>query len=109
MMASETDRLLEDANFPRDGGSNYHGRFAQHNVGKGKGKGRHRHDSTAQLEDFISQDMFVDPWIELYARLPDEIRRLQTRHLTDSEMKIVDRFIEPAPSNKRPALSIDNN
>ena len=56
--------------------------FVHHSNDKGKGGRFPRMDSrVGQVDDFILPEMLADPWIDLYGKLPDEVRIRETGHL----------------------------
>lgn len=56
--------------------------FVHQSNSKGKGGRFPRMDSrVGQVDDFILPEMLTDPWIDLYEKLPDEVRIRETCHL----------------------------
>lgn len=60
--------------------------FAHQSKGKGKGGRFPRMDSrVGHVDDFILPEMLIDPWIDLYGKLPEEVRVRETGHLLRSQ------------------------
>lgn len=65
---------------------------------------------SGSVEDFILPEMFVDPWLELYGRLSDDVRHRETRHLSDSEKQRVEEIASHLQSAKRRStLDVSNS
>ena len=65
---------------------------------------------SGSVQDFILPEMFVDPWLELYGRLSDDVRHRETRHLSESEKQRVEEIASHLQSAKRRStLDVSNS
>jgi hypothetical protein len=81
--------------------NHHHGR-----TGKGKGRnfGQHTRDNSSNLRDFILPEMLVDPWIDLYHTLPEQLQYKETVHLSAEERDRVECNRQLYPNAKRQNL-----